>query len=1124
MAAQFSRSILKVSVAQICQNIGWHAVHQSTLELLADILHRYVLEIARTAQAYSNQDGRTNANLDDLSLAFNDLGILLSELEEYTSNVEPVPFVQRLAKFPVSRPSSLQHPKQGSRELLHRPNWVHEFLPPMHPELEEEESMLLSPGSAIDGMKREMASNSAGEEMSSPHGSPQPCKRNPDGTETPTPKRFRLCTEEEGQPMREVTSVFMTPSGFISPAREGKLPEPCAPSPFIGTVSPSLALDSDSSDSLPIPHKEVKLKELKKSFKLKKDNKDGKKSKASKKDNKENANAKKGPCSSLLFFPLPTKKSSSSNPMLKLKKKLTKGIKFSKEGGSKGTKIKSSKIKSKEGKSKEGKSKEGKSKEGKNKEGKIKEGKSKDGSSKSKSKSKNKGTGSSGPMGLPGLSPKAGRGKSPSKAKSPGGSKASKAEKKKAAAVTEPLPPPPFLFAPGPSPTPPPAPPPPPPAPILAPASPPPLPLLLPPTVTPSMLSSMTPLQVMACKAEEERSKLNAATLQEGGIVDDDPYIDDNPSREETPEPRLVIDDSPETLSKQEKESRLADIELCIDAVIQKAREESRLEEKRESALEVAMHGALPRKLEPRDVYDFTDSDSSPPPTPKTPDLVGSPAAPPPKKESKKDSTPEHVPTITVHPSGGDAEPPRKKTKEKASKGKKKSGKTKSSSGTLSPKKGLPKTPEMRASPLVALSQRAETPPELTPSAPAAASFSGVFPFSQQQQQHQLGALFSPKFPPFGSPPTQGFLPAFPFSQLRGASAGGGLQGAASHFPTPPLFVPPPPSRVPDEAALGSPPSGAGSGHVGPLVLGGSPFAVKTLAEKKAIPPMPSAMGRADDDKPSFSKADGEKGKAKDKKEKKLDKKDHPKKKPKEKGKDKSPKEKKEGKVKGKPQDKSKANKKVKVKLGKEKKKGKDEKKKDDSIPKITVKLGSTPKPSATKILFKALNEGDESPVDPFEASPPPSPVGALAPPSRRSPSPPVLSPALPAPAARGKGAGKGAGRTAPTTQQAPAPAPLQQQVEASSPLPAARMVITETVGTIVDERGNKIWICPACARPDDGSPMIGCDECDDWYHWVCVGIVVPPKEEESWYCTRCIAKRQGALAKKKKKKHRKEK
>lgn len=36
----------------------------------------------------------------------------------------------------------------------------------------------------------------------------------------------------------------------------------------------------------------------------------------------------------------------------------------------------------------------------------------------------------------------------------------------------------------------------------------------------------------------------------------------------------------------------------------------------------------------------------------------------------------------------------------------------------------------------------------------------------------------------------------------------------------------------------------------------------------------------------------------------------------------------------------------------------------------------------------------------------------------------------------------------------------------------------------IRDEWGNKIWICPGCNKPDDGSPMIGCDDCDDWYHW----------------------------------------
>jgi transcription initiation factor TFIID subunit 3 len=34
------------------------------------------------------------------------------------------------------------------------------------------------------------------------------------------------------------------------------------------------------------------------------------------------------------------------------------------------------------------------------------------------------------------------------------------------------------------------------------------------------------------------------------------------------------------------------------------------------------------------------------------------------------------------------------------------------------------------------------------------------------------------------------------------------------------------------------------------------------------------------------------------------------------------------------------------------------------------------------------------------------------------------------------------------------------------------------------DNDGNKVWICPACGGQDDGSPMIGCDDCDAWYHW----------------------------------------
>uniref|UniRef100_A0A3Q2XVL0 Transcription initiation factor TFIID subunit 3 n=1 Tax=Hippocampus comes TaxID=109280 RepID=A0A3Q2XVL0_HIPCM len=81
------------------------------------------------------------------------------------------------------------------------------------------------------------------------------------------------------------------------------------------------------------------------------------------------------------------------------------------------------------------------------------------------------------------------------------------------------------------------------------------------------------------------------------------------------------------------------------------------------------------------------------------------------------------------------------------------------------------------------------------------------------------------------------------------------------------------------------------------------------------------------------------------------------------------------------------------------------------------------------------------------------------------------------------------------------------------------KIVVTETVSTYVirDESGNQIWICPGCDKPDDGSPMIGCDDCDDWYHWVCVGIVAAPPADQQWFCVKCSSKKKDKKHKKKK-------
>ena len=52
---EYSRSLLRVVVAQVCQTLGWNGIQSTPLELLTDILERYLLEIGRTSHRYSEQ-------------------------------------------------------------------------------------------------------------------------------------------------------------------------------------------------------------------------------------------------------------------------------------------------------------------------------------------------------------------------------------------------------------------------------------------------------------------------------------------------------------------------------------------------------------------------------------------------------------------------------------------------------------------------------------------------------------------------------------------------------------------------------------------------------------------------------------------------------------------------------------------------------------------------------------------------------------------------------------------------------------------------------------------------------------------------------------------------------------
>lgn len=53
MSAEYSRSILKMVIARICQTIGWHSINTTPLEFMVDLMQEYLLRVSRLTHQYA---------------------------------------------------------------------------------------------------------------------------------------------------------------------------------------------------------------------------------------------------------------------------------------------------------------------------------------------------------------------------------------------------------------------------------------------------------------------------------------------------------------------------------------------------------------------------------------------------------------------------------------------------------------------------------------------------------------------------------------------------------------------------------------------------------------------------------------------------------------------------------------------------------------------------------------------------------------------------------------------------------------------------------------------------------------------------------------------------------------
>ncbi|XP_076641348.1 TBP-associated factor 3 isoform X2 [Halictus rubicundus] len=995
MSTEYSRSVLKMVVAQICQTIGWHSINSTPLEFMVDLMQEYILRTAKLTHQYAEILGRTEANLDDIGLAFQHMNIDMQELSDYIKNVDPVPYPMTVPKFPIRRDSHLNFLKPGSREVVTRPMHVHEHLPAMYPNTEEDyitekSETLLNGSSDLSSNNGTSGNNSMNV---SPHRiSPQVVFKRPGDPisfESPIVKRVKVV--EEGRPLREIHSVMMTTSGFLSPAREGKLPEARTPH----QTHP----DSPQSSSYPMVPPELKFDKKPKKI-IKKGLEDGKLDKENKKKNR----AKE------LFKP--NKVDDNKTKKLVGMKELAK-LKALKPGGG---------------------------------------------------KSQGTAQGSSSRPSTPKLI-------SPKTTGSPKLTKKTEPKVKPEKVID-----------------------------VAA--------------APPSVEKKEDTIGKLPSEPDKQKlnifKKISKPREDKEKDTSEQHKYKELDSRESSP--GLIIDEN------NDKQALRNDIEV--------KHEEKKAPHTPDVHIQPDGGELIDLPSPDSDVYMFDDM--SPPGTPSTP------------------RTPElnMPPTPTDH---------KKKRKEKISK--KKELKSRSPKHCTSPKKTKLSNDPVE----VDILDRPKTPQAPEPPLSKEPAFPPTIPFS----------FFS------AFPPAPGLIPhpmyRFPLPLGRG---GPGPHPAMPNLPLPPRFLNTLPVKSEDFPNMSKnkivdreKPVTPSLNESVPLVtkhekfekekeekpkiikqdkeiLAPAPMNTITIPSASAltapvtyptpvpvVPLLPTKSAKLEKLDKNEKKSKEHKKEKKDKLKKKKDKKE------KHKEKTEKVKEKKE-----------KVDKKEKIEKVKEKKEKKDkrkEKEKEDknseAVPKITLKLGTAsprpPTPDAVpmkklEMCCRTIKTVVKKPEDETKREPSPelAKISALVtrPPKQKSASKKTEegtldgSPALPTdtfsanltsvPLATVPRAKKSLFKALPQREPPPPhcdPPPKIPPVEQPPPY-------------YFDQGGRQVWICPACGNQDDGSPMIGCDDCDGWYHWVCVGMQVPPAANEDWYCRFCIAKKQELHHDKKKKKRKK--
>lgn len=90
MSDDYARRIAKVVVGQLAEQSGYESVHESAIDVLSELLLRYLDEVAAGSHQYAELATRSEVNAYDAILAVEDMGTSCQELGGYLANMSSV--------------------------------------------------------------------------------------------------------------------------------------------------------------------------------------------------------------------------------------------------------------------------------------------------------------------------------------------------------------------------------------------------------------------------------------------------------------------------------------------------------------------------------------------------------------------------------------------------------------------------------------------------------------------------------------------------------------------------------------------------------------------------------------------------------------------------------------------------------------------------------------------------------------------------------------------------------------------------------------------------------------------------------------------------------------------------